>query len=990
MKSPTEILKKKFVNKKRERVSLFDNQHKKRRFRPQLSAIENSTTTTTTTTIHPDIMTNNIKQEATSPLSMFSTTPLPHPLIPDSFPTFENISFAQLEAYGHKQPKHMSGFETQEHNNNIPHIVETANMKLNRQVIAGNKTPSNPLRRIATTKIPMKENDGNSNVGSVASKPITSDEPFIVFPTTTQDKHTTENVIKTLSVKAPDYDTRASTIAMNKLNSAEHNFVSNERVNIAEENYESEIDNEIDEYDSYSYDREQFSPLNHDRDNQEILINLDLGIEEVTSQPVVKRKVDNADIFKIVEDIPSENRVIERIDTEHDATEPLYKYEYKLIPNTQPVETSMVESKTGASNQVFSIQEHAHDGLYHPEHAPTYENLLQQDQQHFLDTGLHNNFGSRIEESAGSDDTYVSKVRRVEVEHVEEDDLRKLDSVANTEGLAIENNKKEEDRDLANSIFMKTKGPNTIVVKELKLPPSYYARTPHSQPFHNTIKQGYPISQYTPPALNSVETFLNNQPPLLTIRPPEYPPKFSKLSNYPVPVPRDYPKDMRPPKVPFTVFHQNSEGFTPLSYLHQTSHLETETSGKVINTISNPDDVKTESQFKRDANMTQLLKENSVPDILPRPPGIPNSDGKAKLHSSDHLKEIPRTPKFDVTPKVQRPPGTPAGFVENHVEINDLATEDSEQNPTAKHSYTVTTPASFVYFEQGVPAPGITKPPTKTLVQHPTSNQRQNNQIQTTQKPSTTRRNKLIKEPAFPNIQQGITNIGNKKKKSISKKENQILSQLANDPHYFPNNENYFPPRSTSKLPTTYPPQVNPYPTKVETFPNRVKPFPNKVPFQGHNNKVNKFKPFNQFNNKKQHRNKFQNLNHSPSPTRFPSHQLKPPTRRSQQKIKPNKKNKNAPKMNFHFVEDFSRAGPAKVKRFPQPAPTNTQPSVQGNKIAETDDDDDDDESILDVLKTHDLTVMAALLEETGLDKSIDSNGKKSFKRFLRVPEAGL
>merc|ERR1719320_937243 len=104
---------------------------------------------------------------------------------------------------------------------------------------------------------------------------------------------------------------------MNKLNSAEHNFVSNERVNIAEENYESEIDDEI-------------------------VINLDLGIEEVASQPVVKRKVDNVDIFKIVEDIPSENRVIERIDTEHssehDATEPLYKYEYKLIPNTKPVE----------------------------------------------------------------------------------------------------------------------------------------------------------------------------------------------------------------------------------------------------------------------------------------------------------------------------------------------------------------------------------------------------------------------------------------------------------------------------------------------------------------------------------------------------------------------------------------------------------------------------------------------------------------------------
>ena len=306
------------------------------------------------------------------------------------------------------------------------------------------------------------------------------------------------------------------------------------------------------------------------------------------------------------------------------------------------------------------------------------------------------------------------------------------------------------------AFFMKTDKPNSIVVKELKLPPSYYARTPQTQPFFKTIKQGYPISQYTPPAVNSVETFLNNpnipKIPQRTIRPPEYPPHFSKLLNYPVPVPRDYPTDIPPPDAPFTAFHQNSEGFTPLSYQHQTSNLpeKASTTKTIPDANTNLDESNNVTQFKRDANLRNILKPKDVPTILPRPHGFPNSVEQGLPQSSENLRKIPRTPKFDVSPIIHRPPGTPAGFVENHSSTDDLATGDSQQTPIAKHGYTVTTPASYVYFEQGVPANTLAGRPANDL------GIKQNIKIQSTLRPFTTKPNKLIEATAFPNIEKDV------------------------------------------------------------------------------------------------------------------------------------------------------------------------------------------------------------------------------------------
>ena len=73
------------------------------------------------------------------------------------------------------------------------------------------------------------------------------------------------------------------------------------------------------------------------------------------------------------------------------------------------------------------------------------------------------------------------------------------------------------------------------------------------------------------------------------------------------------------------------------------------------------------------------------------------------------------------------------------------------------------------------------------------------------------------------------------------------------------------------------------------------------------------------------------------------------------------------PQTNFHFVEEFSPPPPPppniKVKRIPSESSGSLDVKGLG-------------QGIVDLLKSEDLTVMAALLEETELFKSIDKEGK--------------
>lgn len=97
----------------------------------------------------------------------------------------------------------------------------------------------------------------------------------------------------------------------------------------------------------------------------------------------------------------------------------------------------------------------------------------------------------------------------------------------------------------------------------------------------------------------------------------------------------------------------------------------------------------------------------------------------------------------------------------------------------------------------------------------------------------------------------------------------------------------------------------------------------------------------------------------------------KRPPRRNHQKKFPYRKhvsrpspNSVAPETTFHFVDDIdSRPQRTKVKRFPAATTNNLDVNRPG-------------QGIVSLLKREDLTVMAALLEETDLYRSIDKQGQ--------------
>merc|ERR1719189_1655754 len=93
----------------------------------------------------------------------------------------------------------------------------------------------------------------------------------------------------------------------------------------------------------------------------------------------------------------------------------------------------------------------------------------------------------------------------------------------------------------------------------------------------------------------------------------------------------------------------------------------------------------------------------------------------------------------------------------------------------------------------------------------------------------------------------------------------------------------------------------------------------------------------------------------------------KRPPRRHHKKFSSHHGNSVAPGTKFHFVEDFSSPvpGPQKVKRFPAETASSLDVGPRPGRGG-----------VVALLKAEDLTVMAALLEETHLDRSIDKQGQ--------------
>ena len=354
--------------------------------------------------------------------------------------------------------------------------------------------------------------------------------------------------------------------------------------------------------------------------------------------------------------------------------------------------------------------------------------------------------------------------------------------------------------------------------------------------------------------------------------------------------------------------------------------------------------------------------------------------------------------------------------------------EVSQQQVT-KSVYTVTTPASFVFFEQTIspsaasssPAkPGQTnkkfinlrskartRGPTKSKVSAKADDIAEERQSQKKPEKKELDRNSII---------------GSSEKENTQSLTNLRIALQSNDVHYFPNREPYYPGQghsggggggyrppqglvpvlppsggtyqpptnhhhhhtTTTSINTGYHPSSSPsppmstnyqppavYQPEIPTYQPEIPIYQPEIP-----SSVNLpfFEPVN-----------FHKPHYKPTYTKNSLTPFKEtlqnviPPRRYKKKVPqhhhhhhhPNTIHHHSgqysgpPQTNFHFVEEFSPAPPPniKVKRIPSESSGSLDVSGPG-------------QGIVDLLKSEDLTVMAALLEETELFKSIDKEGR--------------
>lgn len=269
-----------------------------------------------------------------------------------------------------------------------------------------------------------------------------------------------------------------------------------------------------------------------------------------------------------------------------------------------------------------------------------------------------------------------------------------------------------------------------------------------------------------------------------------------------------------------------------------------------------------------------------------------------------------------------------------------LSDAEDQQTETDKVVYTVTTPASYVYFEKTIaPSPSgrpATAPPRPAA---PAASSR----------PANVKPPRLDKEidRNFPRQK--------KRHRKPTNKEKLRIALNSNDLHYFPNSRPYFPNRQYSGVKPSYgPSQGKPFtPTHIAGKPTYHTDHGHSQVPQYRPTQENVFQPFTS--------NHLLGINEILAK---PFHHSLFPSRRKQHKRRPHMKpspDTALPEVNFHFVEESGaappRPGPSATKRLPPVTP----PSKGG---------------IVHLLKSQDLTVIAALLEETELDQSIDGKGE--------------
>lgn len=320
-----------------------------------------------------------------------------------------------------------------------------------------------------------------------------------------------------------------------------------------------------------------------------------------------------------------------------------------------------------------------------------------------------------------------------------------------------------------------------------------------------------------------------------------------------------------------------------------------------------------------------------------------------------------------------------------------MGLEDSDGHVTqSKSVYTVTTPASYVFFEQTV------APAKDDSEKH--KNKRVNNLSNKLETWKTKQRNKTLKPKHEFETLGGSNNEVERNSVSYSAENlvgpipNLRIAEIASQDHYYPNQDSYFPSNSfnSGSRPSSYiPPIINPPPVtginyspppsdsySPPTFPQPQTPSILYQPGQ-FSPQTPVYHPPTSFNNIPTYQPfKPASVNYIPgdfvqSNIFFKPVKKRPPHKRHQKRY-PNpyrpSQNSVSPGTKFHFVEEIYDS-PLKttVKRFPSESTSSLDVNRPGSGA---------EQGIVSLLKKEDLTVMAALLEETELDKSIDKQGK--------------
>ena len=349
---------------------------------------------------------------------------------------------------------------------------------------------------------------------------------------------------------------------------------------------------------------------------------------------------------------------------------------------------------------------------------------------------------------------------------------------------------------------------------------------------------------------------------------------------------------------------------------------------------------------------------------------------------------------------------------------------ESQQQVT-KSVYTVTTPASYVFFEQTISPSAASSSSAKleeTNKKFINLRSKARSRGPTRSKVST-KADDIAEERESPKKQEKKeidrnSIIGSSEKEKTQSLNNLRIALQSNDVHYFPNREPYYPglglsggggggyrpphgllpvippspggtyqppahhhhhhhtttsintgynpssspspPMSTNyQPPATYQPEIPTYQPEIPVYQPEIPIYQPEIPTVN----VPFFEPVNF---------------HKPYKPTYTKTSLTPfketlqnviPPRRYKKKVPHHHKNQihhhsGPPQTNFHFVEEFSPIPPnIKVKRIPSESSGSLDVKGPGR-------------GIVDLLKSEDLTVMAALLEETELFKSIDKEGR--------------